>query len=348
MDHGKISPDIAKGLLALQKRIQAAHIPSSKLDETINFAFWNVRDFGKRARSEAAIHYIAEILNQFDLIGIVELRDNLSDLHRVLQILGPYWRVIYSDMMPDAGGNHERIGFIYDQRAVVFNGLAAEASPPREKKGLEYLPTSSFWRSPYMASFRAGSFDFVVLAAHVRWGDEHNSASRVHELEMLADWIEGKRLDKYGEDKDIIFAGDCNIASIDDDTFKAITRHGLRIPNALITTDPGSDLQKKKRYDQILHYPQYPENFTNAGGILDFFIDDAHIKELFPQGLTRQQFTYEVSDHLVPWMQINTNLETQRLDQVIQQGEDGRAPIKATRPEADSSRSTVSHRRRTG
>jgi len=35
---------------------------------------------------EPAIHYIAEILGQFDLIAIVELRDNLEDLISGFQI----------------------------------------------------------------------------------------------------------------------------------------------------------------------------------------------------------------------------------------------------------------------
>src|SRR5512145_3115463 len=105
MFHDGATPEIARGLKILQKRIEAAKIPSSKLDETLNVATWNIREFGKKKRSEAAIHYIAEILGQFDLISIVELRDDLSDLGRVLPILGPYWRVVYSDLIPDPGGN---------------------------------------------------------------------------------------------------------------------------------------------------------------------------------------------------------------------------------------------------
>ena len=101
MHHGKISKEIARGLVALRKRIDAAKIPSSKLDETLNIATWNIREFGKKRRTEAAIHYIAEILGQFDLIGVVEVRDNLDDLSRALKILGPYWRAVYSDMIPD-------------------------------------------------------------------------------------------------------------------------------------------------------------------------------------------------------------------------------------------------------
>jgi len=182
-----VNAEIAKGLKTLNERIAKSNIPSSKLDETFNVATWNVRDFGKKRRTEAAIHYIAETLGQFDLVSLVELRDNLEDLDRALKILGPYWRAIYSDMIPDSGGNRERIAFVYDKRAVVFNGLAAEANAPRTKQGTEYVSNFQWWRSPYMASFRAGGFDFVLLTVHMQWGTEKG---RIKELESLAEWIE--------------------------------------------------------------------------------------------------------------------------------------------------------------
>jgi endonuclease/exonuclease/phosphatase family metal-dependent hydrolase len=313
MDHGNVSPEIAKGLKELQKRIEAADIPSSKLDESLNIATWNIRDFGKKRRSEAAIHYIAEVLNQFDLIGLVELRDDLADLDRVLKILGPYWRAVYSDMIPDPGGNRERVAYIYDKRMLVFNGLAAEANPPRVKKGTEYLSAISWWRSPYIASFRAGSFDFVALTTHIRWGDAE--ASRQQELDILADWVEAKRKEKTSEDKDLIVMGDFNIPSQKSPLFKAITKHGLQVPKALRKLEFGTNLEKDKRYDQILHHPIYPESFTNNGGVLDFYTGG--IGTLFA-GMEKQAFTYQMSDHLPLWIQINTDIEGNRLDQIIQ------------------------------
>jgi len=316
MNHGKVSKEIAAGLKSLKKRIATAKIPSSKLDETLNIASWNIREFGKVRRTDAAIHYIAEILGQFDLIGVVELRDDLTDLSRVLKILGPYWRAVYSDMIPDAGGNRERLGFIYDKRAVTFNGLAAEANPPRKKKGQEYISEDSFWRSPYMASFKAGSFDFIVLTTHIRWGD--SNAARLGEIQRLANWIEAKRQEKSNEDKDLIVMGDFNIPSRSDPMFKALTGHGLQIPKALLKDEFGSNLEKDKRYDQILHQPIYPDTFTNAGGVLDFYIDEAHIKELFPAGMTKQKFTFQLSDHLPLWLQMKTDIEGFKLDEIIQ------------------------------
>jgi hypothetical protein len=223
--------------------------------------------FGKKARSEAAIHYIAEILGQFDLIGIVELRDKLADLDKVLHILGPYWRAVYSDMIPDPGGNRERIAYVYDKRAVTFTGFAATATPPRTKKGTEYLPDRSGWRPPYAASFQAGNFDFVVIAAHVRWGDSRKA--RLSELELFAEWVTAKRKEPAAVDKDILVMGDFNVE--DEEMFKVLTSYGLKLPEALVGRDLGSNLERNKRYDQILHFPQYPSNFTNAGDVLDFY-----------------------------------------------------------------------------
>ena len=313
MNHGSVSDEVAKGLLALQERISTAKIPPSKLDETINIATWNVRELGKKRRSTAAIHYIAEIIGQFDLIGVVELRDDLTDLGRVLEILGPYWRAVYSDAIPDAGGNRERVAYVYDKRSVVFNGLAAEANAPRTKKGKEYLADLSWWRSPYMASFRSGNFDFVVITAHIRWGDKETD--RIGELSMLAEWVEAKRQEKHCEDKDLIVMGDFNVPSTDGALFKALTSHGLQIPSALRKLKFGSNLEKNKRYDQILHYATYPENFTNAGGVVDFYQGD--IDPLFP-GMSKADFTYQMSDHLPLWMQINTDIDKELLNQIIQ------------------------------
>jgi endonuclease/exonuclease/phosphatase family metal-dependent hydrolase len=318
MNHGNVSPEIARGLLALQRRIEAANIPSSKIDETINVATWNIREFGKKPRTEAAIHYVAEILGQFDLIGLVELREQLGDLRRVLEILGPSWRAVYSDAITDDGGNGERVGYLYDKRAVTFNGLAAEADAPRAKKGFEYLPAKSFWRAPYLAAFRSGSFDFVVLTTHVRWSKSENS--RVEELGMLADWIEAKRRSPHAEDQDLIVMGDFNIPAHGDRFFQALTKHGLRIPDALLGLAHGTNLEKNKRYDQIVHYPGPLNSFVNAAGSVDFFINDAHIKELFPAGMTRTKFTYQLSDHLPLWMQLKTDVSSQRLNQIIQGG----------------------------
>lgn len=325
MHHGTVSPQIAQGLLALKKRIAAAKIPPSKLDETINVAVWNIREFGKIRRTEAAIHYIAEILGQFDLVALVELRSDLTDLGRVLPILGPSWDVVYSDWIDDAGGNKERMAFLFDRRAVTFNGLAAEVDAPRGKNGTEYLATQSFWRAPYMCSFRAGNFDFIVIATHARWGE--SIEGRQAELQMLADWIDTRFEGTFVEDHDLIVMGDFNVPKIGDSLFKALTSRGLQVPDALVNLKAGdqviggSNLGKDARYDQILHLPTLKKRFSNEGGTLDFFGSDASIKVLFPdKGYTREKFSFQLSDHFPLWVQIKTDIDGERLNQIVQVG----------------------------
>lgn len=313
-----VSKDIAKGLIVLKERIEACNIPPSKLDETFNLATWNIREFGRVPRTQAAIHYIAEILGQFDIIGIVELRDNLRDLKRVLDVLGPYWRAVYSDAVMDFGGNRERIGYIYDKRQIAFNGLASAAFPRRQKVGTEWMPDLNWWRPPYLANFKSGNFDFSLLTTHIRWGKSEEG--RTPELQALANWVSDKsELLKKGrkswEEPDIFMMGDFNIPSRSSPLFKALASSGLQIPKALLKDEFGSNLERNKRYDQILHLPHYPENFTNLGGVLDFY--QGNHTALFPN-LNKDKFTYQMSDHLPLWIQVNTDIDVKQLHQIIQ------------------------------
>ena len=316
MFHGPLSDNAKQGLIVLRERIREENIPSSVLDETINLATWNIREFGRRSRREDSLHYIAEILYQFDLIGITELRDNISDLAKVMEIMGPYWRVVFSDFTPDRGGNKERVAYLYDSRAVRFTGLAAEADAPRKKDHAtgEYLPEFDWWRPPFMASFRAGNFDFVVIGAHIRWGK--NKQERIQPLQLLANWIDTRRRSLYNIDDDIILLGDFNIPSRNDELYEAITSRGLRAPRAILQEELGSNLSRNRRYDQIFHYPIYEDSLTNQGGVLDFYRGNHSV--LYPGAqMDKNDFTYELSDHLPLWVQINVDSEHRSLTQKL-------------------------------
>jgi len=322
MFHGSLDTDTAKGVEELRKRIDAAQTPSSCLDETIILATWNIREFGKKRRSTAAVHYIAEILGQFDLIAITELRDNLADLERVIKIHGPYWNVVISDFNSDAQGNRERIGYLYDKRAVVFSGLAAEPEPPRKKdrKTGESVPAITWWRSPYMASFRAGNFDFILLTAHIRWGS--GDAARIPPLTLLANWVDKRQKEKHVYDKDGIVMGDFNIPDEKSPLFKAVTSKGLSIPAPFLDVankDPTSNLSRNKRYDQILHYSRETFSLTGKAGVLDFFANSW--RPLFPAakypGMTKTKFTFELSDHLPLWVEVHLRVDEEKLDQIL-------------------------------
>lgn len=316
MLHGKIPANIVRGLKELRLRIGRAKIPPSVLDESINIATWNIREFGKKRRRRASIHYIAEILNEFDLIAITELRDNLSDFAAVLNILGPYWRFIYSDYILDRGGNRERMAYLYDKRAVSFTGLSSELDAPRkkDKETGEYRSEFSWWRRPFIASFSAGSFDFVLITVHIRWGSDKKE--RIKPLKLLAETLERRRKQKHSIDKDIILLGDFNIPKVNDKLYEAITSKGLKVPKAIRGIGHGSNLKKDKRYDQILHYTEHTKCFTDNAGVLDFYTGG--ISKLFPgEKLSKREFTSELSDHLPLWIQLDVDTEGEQLDQIL-------------------------------
>jgi hypothetical protein len=133
--------------------------------------------------------------------------------------------------------------------------------------------------------------------------------------------------DKSVEDHDLIVMGDFNIPKIGDSLFNALTSCGLQVPNALVNLKVGdqfiggTNLGKDARYDQILHLPTVKTRFSNDGGTLDFFGNDASIKELFPdENYTRTKFSFQISDHLPLWVQIKTDIDGERLNQIVQDG----------------------------
>lgn len=312
---------IARGLKVLRERIEVENIPPSKLDETLNVATWNIREFGKVPRSKAAIHYIAEIMSQFDVIAVTELRAELGDLERVLDLLGPYWKVVFNDFGMDRAGNRERMAFVYDKRMAVFTGMAAEADEPRKKdqETGEYLPQYTWWRAPYMASFRAGNFDFTLLAAHIRWGDDEEH--RLSGIEGLAAWVAKRAKDRAVFDKDIILLGDFNIPDLEGPLYRAFADRGWTLPAGIVRASRGTNLSQRNRYDQILYNSRYTKLGDPIGGDLDFYRGD--FSPLFPEGLveetSRTKLTYQLSDHLPLWIQIDTWNDDEVLDQIIDQ-----------------------------
>jgi hypothetical protein len=316
--------EIASGLEYLRNKvIKKANIPSSKLDESIKIATWNIRAFGKSKRKPAALFYIAEILRQFDLVAVQELGPDLADFRAVMEIMGPFWKLIYSDYSKDSAGNSERIGFLFDKRAVALNGLIAEANPPRLKKGDTYLPELDFWRAPYMAGFCAGRFDFVLVAAHARFNNDKDG--REKELALMADWVADKRKDKGWREKDIIVVGDFNVDKVGDKFFKALTGKGLCVPKEL-NPPPATNLLGTRNFDQFLYFPDDTKLFDIAnrdpaikmGGTIEIKPKDAD--SLFPgQDLDAGKFSFQISDHRPLWMYLNVDTDLEDLDGILRQ-----------------------------
>ena len=297
-------------------------MPPSILDETTNPATWNIRECGRRVRLPKSLHYIAEVIGRFDLVALTEVRRDLSDLLRAMELLPPLRGFVVSDYSSDRAANKERVAYVLDKRAAGFTGLAAEADPPRKRNEPgRYVPSFTWRRAAHIASFLSGNFDLAVVTVHPRWGS--GEEERLVPLKELAKWARKRSRDERGFDRGPLVAGDVNIPSRDSEPLRAARRHGLKLPRALAElreSEATTKLSRKAAYDQILRQASNPGRFTDHAGVLDFCSGDR--RGLYPEIESPRDFTYQMSDHLPLWIQLDTWIEDEQLDAVLSGFED--------------------------
>jgi endonuclease/exonuclease/phosphatase family metal-dependent hydrolase len=127
---------------AFKAHLDAAKLPQdvqlpSDSSRYVRIATWNLREFdansyGKRSQESKA--YIAEILSNFDLIALQEIRRDLGPLNDVKYLLGPNWDYIATDVTEGTSGNDERMAFLFNRDKVLFRHVAGELTLPSGKK----------------------------------------------------------------------------------------------------------------------------------------------------------------------------------------------------------------------
>ncbi len=242
--------------LGALRKLLARELPQRTADHTLLLATWNLRDFdsnkfGHGPRLPEAFHYIAEVINAFDLVALQEVGEDMRPFERLMALLGPAWHYIATDLTEGVSGNGERMVFVYDRRKVQFKHIAGELVLPRAGLvGGEH----QFARSPFLVRFQSGWFKFYLCTAHLYYGDESGAgyARRVAEIDALARFLK-KRADE--DRQNYILLGDLNVVSPGDVTMRALRRHGFVLPADLVLDNAqlqwASNLGGDKHYDQI-------------------------------------------------------------------------------------------------
>ena len=119
----------------------AAHFPAdTDRMHTVRIGTWNIREFGATKYggrdSYEPLYYMAEILSNFDIAALQEVRDDMADFNRLLRILGPEWDYLATDVTDGGAGNGERMVFLFDRNRVRFRNIAGELTLPDGKKVL--------------------------------------------------------------------------------------------------------------------------------------------------------------------------------------------------------------------
>ena len=253
---------------------------------TIRIANWNIRIFSDNSRDDTEIRMIAEILIDYDFIAIIEIRDErvLMRTESVLQGMGRDYDYLISQ--PVGATQKERYAFLYDPQIVnvVEDG---EVFPD---------PNDVFLREPYYATFRAGQFDFTVIAVHVVYGNL--VGPRQAEVQALAQVFQSVQAADVSE-QDVILLGDFNREPNDQVAYAPL----LAIPfmDYLFDLPLKSHIRDSSLYDNIFFQTNHVIEYTSENGIerfdeTDFGNDDAAAN-------------LAVSDHRPVWATFYTDVD---------------------------------------
>lgn len=344
MPKGRAGKRIAAGLLRLRDKLSA--LPTRTREETLLLATWNIREFDSAkygSRTDDAFFYLAEVASHFDLIAIQEVRADLSALERLQRTLGYWWKYLVTDVTEGAGGNHERMAFLFDGRKVRFGGLASEVvlSPVQvtTADGTRVTkPVEQLYRTPYLAAFQTGWFKFMLSTVHIRYGsDNPDPPARIQEISAVADFLRKRVSDPDAWSPNLVLLGDFNIYEPGDQTYQAILNAQFEVPQALQSI-PGSNVAKNRHYDQIAFSTHAAAAVECAdAGVFDYYEcvfrdeDEAMYVPLMgdayrttssgkpranPTAYYRQWRTFQMSDHLPMWVELKVDFGDRYLENV--------------------------------
>ncbi len=332
----------AEGLLRLKQAFRDEAVPERARSSKLLLATWNIREFESAKygpRQREALYYIAEIIDHFDIVAVQEVREDLSSLEDVMDILGFSWDYLLTDVTEGRQGNTERMAFIYDKRKVTFGGLAGEiVVPPLDND----TPAGQFARTPFVVGFRTGWFKFTICTAHIYYGESKaDDPRRVQEIAQLSKHLARVVKDPMAWAKNMILLGDFNIFGTEDKSFKALEAGGFQIhPNLL---GIGSNVDQSKHFDQIAFIaPDLKDKLQDCNaGVFNYYKyvycdgDEGLYAPDIPKtkggkpGRYKDWRTYQMSDHLPMWVELRVDFSREYLEQLAV-GKRAVVPISAT------------------
>ena len=269
--------------------LEVSQITSDDEGTELKLAAWNIRIMSDKSRTDAELEAIARTLVDYDFIAIVELRDEVV-LKRTQRILSQMGKAYQYQLSPAVGRSvKERYAFLYreDLVGVVEQGELY----PDAADGID-----NFSRDPYWATFRAGEFDFSVIAVHVIWGD--TVGPRKAEVRALAD-VYGYVQEANGVEEDVLLVGDFNRNPNDAEAYSPI----MAIPSMtrLFDLPQKSHIRDSSLYDNIFFQTDFVTEYLGISGIDKFDETDF--------GNDDKAANLAVSDHRPVWAVFGTNLE---------------------------------------
>ncbi|MDA0661333.1 MAG: hypothetical protein O3B08_00660 [Proteobacteria bacterium] len=195
--------------------------------------------------------------------------------------------------------------------------------PPLKDAAGNKVNPDQIMRTPYIAGFKSGWFDFLLSTVHIKFGeDERADPGRLEEIRQVARFL-ANRLTQTGTwSRNMILLGDFNIFDTDSPAFTALTDAGFTIPNNIQSLPVTNVGVKPRKYDQIAFLlGGNPDVKPLQAGVLDYFTtiySDAKFPDYAPQlvkadgtmpGNAKSYYRNhwrrrQMSDHLLMWAEL--------------------------------------------
>lgn len=251
----------------------------------MTLASFNIRVFSSNSRSDTEIAKICDVLEQYDIIAIQELRDE-DALKRACSILAARGRAYSYLISSPVGSKTQKELYAILYRSDTIAALNRGAVYPDKN--------SEFIREPFYATLRCDNFDFTLITVHILY-KEKNAPERKIELDAIARvFKEVQNADK--NENDVILTGDFN----EDPASPRF--HMLRAIDTLdlIISGIKTVIYDSSTYDNIIFQKMYTGyEFTGNWGVYKFD------EEMY--GKDDATASREISDHRPVWASFWTN-----------------------------------------
>ena len=220
----QLQPNVRKRTGEGLRRLRSAlvnSVPTRKLEKNLIVASWCLSKLAPSRMSTESLYYLAQVISSFDVVSLQKVARDLNGLRQLIDILGPEWGFVITDITLGAMGANERFAILYYRPRVTFENISGGIVLPADS----LIDGQQFARTPLLASFSSGTIRFRVCSTHIRYGGDPRL--RIAECDTLANFL--SRI-AARDKEEILLTGDFNILSNDSPVLELFREHGIDIP----------------------------------------------------------------------------------------------------------------------
>jgi len=257
-----------------------------RLGETIRVATWNIQAFGEaKLQDPAAMNIIVQVLRNFDVIAIQEVRaisqDVVPELVNQLNAGGQHHYDYVLGPRLGRTSSKEQYAFIFDMASIEVDRNQLYTLDDKDDL-LHREPLVGWFRTRLAPEQAQLAFTFSLVNVHT----DPDEVDR--ELDVMDDVLFAVQADDRHED-DTILLGDFNVNDRNLRQFGKV--NGL----AWVVSNTPTNTRGSAQYDNMFFLRAATPEFTGRGGVYDY------LREF---NLSIDQ-ALKVSDHLPVWAEFS-------------------------------------------